>query len=69
MLLRYVDIYPSSYGEMLRALDGGLDPFGGGGRGWERERRPRGLPYDRPGADRVFRDSRMHRNGALFLIF
>ncbi|VDO52885.1 unnamed protein product, partial [Brugia timori] len=34
---RYVDIYPSSYGEMLRALDGGLDPYGGG-RGWERDR-------------------------------
>uniref|UniRef100_A0A915PFH7 RRM domain-containing protein n=1 Tax=Setaria digitata TaxID=48799 RepID=A0A915PFH7_9BILA len=60
---RYVDIYPSSYGEMLRALDGGPDPYGGGGRGWERDRRPRGLPYDRPGVDRGYRDSRMHRNG------
>ncbi|CAG9534896.1 unnamed protein product [Cercopithifilaria johnstoni] len=59
---RYVDIYPSSYGEMLRALDGAFDPYGGSGRGWERDRRPRGLPYDRPGADRGYRDSRIHRN-------
>ncbi|VBB25577.1 unnamed protein product [Acanthocheilonema viteae] len=59
---RYVDIYPSSYGEMLRTLDGGFDPYYGSGRGWERDRRPRGLPYDRPGSDRGYRDSRMHRN-------
>lgn len=62
-----MDIYPSSYGEMLRSLDGGFDPHCGSGRGWERDRRARGLPYDRPGADRGYRDSRMHRNGLFIL--
>lgn len=67
-MLRYVDIYPSSYGEMLRTLDGGFDSYAGSGRGWERDRRPRGLPYDRPG-DRGYRDSRMHRNGLFIFEF
>ncbi|VDM95769.1 unnamed protein product [Thelazia callipaeda] len=61
---RYVDIYPSSYAEMIRVLDGGPDPYSGGSRGWERDRRPRGLPYDRPVGGRGFSrtDSRTHRN-------
>ncbi|VDN17052.1 unnamed protein product [Gongylonema pulchrum] len=66
---RYVDIYASSYGEMMRALEDDREPYGGGGggggggRGWDRDRRPRGMPYDRPG-DRGYRDSRMHRSDA-----